>query len=298
MPPRFPRQNQGAVLWQSAHSHPAYAYGAITLYGGTFQTTSASPGRERPTPSNPTSPMGFPTGFGLGSPPFGRPYSGDPNWFLFLPLLGCFRSGGSRSLTLRGAPKSSQRVMGAPTQSVGGRSHSGIPGSTAACAYPGLIAACHALRRLPSRAIHRTASVVRPNGLQVSPRARLSLTSRAIGSGRLNASGRSPRRLHPHPINPVFYGSPRPRALRGPKAPEGPGNGRLFLGWASGLDAFSPYPLGRGCPAMPCRTTGRLEAPGSRSSRTGDPFPSGGQHPRQIESDLSRDGLTPAHVPL
>ena len=166
MPPRFPRQNQGAVLWQSAQSHPAYAYGAITLYGGTFQTTSASPGRERPTPSNPTSPMGFPTGFSLGSPPFGRPYSGDPNWFLFLPLLGCFRSGGSRSLTLRGAPKSSQRVMGAPTQSVGGRSHSGIPGSTAACAYPGLIAACHALRRLPSRAIHRTASVVRPNGLQ------------------------------------------------------------------------------------------------------------------------------------
>jgi hypothetical protein len=28
------------------------------------------------------------------------------------------------------------------------KSHSGIPGSTVACTYPGLIAACHALRRL------------------------------------------------------------------------------------------------------------------------------------------------------
>jgi len=37
-------------------------------------------------------------GFGLGYPPFGRPYSGDPDWFLLLPLLRCFRSGGSRPL--------------------------------------------------------------------------------------------------------------------------------------------------------------------------------------------------------
>ena len=34
-------------------------------------------------------------------------------------------------------------------------SHSGIPGSTAPCASPGLFAAWHALRRRPSRAIHR-----------------------------------------------------------------------------------------------------------------------------------------------
>ena len=75
-------------------------------------------------------------------------------------------------------------------------------------------------------------------------------------------------------------------------------NGRLFSGGASGLDAFSPYPQRRGCPAVPCRTTGRLLAAASRSSRTRDPFPSGGQHPQQIESDLSHDGLNPAHVPL
>ena len=84
----------------------------------------------------------------------------------------------------------------------------------------------------------------------------------------------------------------------GPLPGPAPGNGRLFSGAASGLDAFSPYPLRRGCPAVPRRTTGRLEAAASRSSRTGDPFPSGGQHPQQIESDLSHDGLNPAHVPL
>ncbi|MHA1381865.1 MAG: hypothetical protein ACTSRG_26135, partial [Candidatus Helarchaeota archaeon] len=36
---------------------------------------------------------------------------------------------------------------------------------------------------------------------------------------------------------------------------------------ASSLDAFSSYRLERGCPAMPFRTTGRLEAPSVCSSR-------------------------------
>jgi len=76
------------------------------------------------------------------------------------------------------------------------------------------------------------------------------------------------------------------------------GNGRLFSGWASSLDAFSPYHQQRGCPAVPCRTTGKLEAAASRSSRTGDPFPSGDRHSQQIKSDLSHDGLNPAHVPF
>ena len=81
-----------------------YAYGAITLYGGAFQPTSASPPAAAPGPTTPHLPRVFPAGFGLGSPPFGRPYSGDPCWFLFLPLLRCFRSGGSRSGDNPGAP--------------------------------------------------------------------------------------------------------------------------------------------------------------------------------------------------
>ncbi len=51
--------------------------------------------------------------------------------------------------------------------------------------------------------------------------------------------------------------------------------GRFFSGLASGLDAFSPYRLGRSCPAVPFRTTGTPSAPTSRSSRTEDPL--GGQ---------------------
>ena len=49
----------------------------------------------------------------------------------------------------------------------------------------------------------------------------------------------------------------------------------LVSGAASGLDAFSPYPVWRGCPAMPCQTTGKLEATKPRSSRTKGSFPSG-----------------------
>ena len=48
----------------------------------------------------------------------------------------------------------------------------------------------------------------------------------------------------------------------------------LFSGLVSGLDAFSPYPLVRGCSAVPCRTTDRLEAPLPCSSRTKSNLPS------------------------
>ncbi len=50
MPPRFTRHSQGTLLRKPAQSLSAHAYGAITLYGGAFQGTSASPRRERPTP--------------------------------------------------------------------------------------------------------------------------------------------------------------------------------------------------------------------------------------------------------
>ncbi len=82
-----------------------FAYGAITLYGGAFQPTSARPPRRLPGPLTPHLPTVIPWGFGLGFPPFGRPYSGVPCWFLFLPLLRCFRSGGSRSGEDPGAPR-------------------------------------------------------------------------------------------------------------------------------------------------------------------------------------------------
>lgn len=75
-------------------------------------------------------------------------------------------------------------------------------------------------------------------------------------------------------------------------------NGRLFSGRGSRLDAFSGYPLRLSCPALPTRTTGTPEAAAPRSSRTKGTFPSGGPHPPRVETDLSHDGLNPAHVPL
>ena len=47
--------------------------------------------------------------FGLGCFLFARRYSGNPNWFLFLPLLRCFSSGGSRSS--RSGGRSRQEVL-------------------------------------------------------------------------------------------------------------------------------------------------------------------------------------------
>ena len=150
--PRLPAPDPRCGTLVLAGAHRAYAYGAITLYGGPFQATSASPGRAPgphgpgQDPITPHPPRVSPRGL-VWAPPLSLAATrGIPYWFLFLPLLGCFLSGGSRSLP--GAPG---RAKARP----GRRSHSGIPGSTPAHGYPGLIAACHALRRRPSRAIHQ-----------------------------------------------------------------------------------------------------------------------------------------------
>ena len=54
-----------------------------------------------------------------------------------------------------------QREQEKPRRVPPTKSHSGILGSTDACSYPRHIAACHALLRLPSQAIHHTASARR-----------------------------------------------------------------------------------------------------------------------------------------
>jgi hypothetical protein len=51
-------------------------------------------------------------------------------------------------------------------------------------------------------------------------------------------------------------------------------------------------------PGMPCRTTGTPEAALPRSSRTRDNFLSDTYRFHQVETDLSHDGLNPAHVPF
>ncbi len=102
VPPSFPRDIQPVVLRGPSPApfklrlrgcHPLRR--AIPDHFGFLEEAAAGP-------CNSTSPPCFHGGFGLPYSPFGRPYSGNPYWFLFLPLLRCFSSGGSRSVP--GAP--------------------------------------------------------------------------------------------------------------------------------------------------------------------------------------------------
>ena len=124
----------------------------------------------------------------------------------------------------------------------------------------------------------------------------LCLVTRAFGSSGLRASAKALARTPlPHQTRLLRGLSSLAKACRQAFLL---GIGCLFSRAASGLDAFSPYPLRRSCPALPCRTTGKPLAAAPRSSRTRDTFLSGSQHSQQVEPDLSHDGLNPAHVPL
>lgn len=92
--------------------------------------------------STSTTPFGMV--FGLSSSLFTRRYSGNPYWFLFLGVLGCFDSPGSPSH--KGMVPEGTR-----------KSHSETSGSKAPCAYPERFAAWHVLHRLSSQAIHQPA---------------------------------------------------------------------------------------------------------------------------------------------
>ena len=90
---------------------------------------------------------------GLGCSPFARRYSGNRCCFLFLGVLRWFTSPGSPPTTMYSWWDVHPKVDGLP--------HSGIPGSQAACASPGLIAACHALHRQdsPRHPLHALSSL-------------------------------------------------------------------------------------------------------------------------------------------
>jgi hypothetical protein len=117
-----------------------FAYGAITLCGRSFQTVLLP--RGLPFIEVPQPRMRFPAP-GLGCSPFARRYLGNRGFFLFLEVLRCFSSLGSRAVTYGFGHG---RVGITPPRFP----HSGIPGSMPACGSPGLIAACHALHRFPA----------------------------------------------------------------------------------------------------------------------------------------------------
>jgi hypothetical protein len=140
-PPGFPRGfTCPVVLGIPLGRLCGFAYRAFTLFGRPFQAVPLPlrlPFIEVPQPR-----VRFPEP-GLGCSPFARRYLGNRGFFLFLEVLRCFSSLGSRAATYG---FSRGRVGITPPRFP----HSGIPGSMPACGSPGLIAACHALHRFPA----------------------------------------------------------------------------------------------------------------------------------------------------
>ena len=122
-----------------------FAYRTFTFCGGSFQSLRLSPDliTLRGSPTSAPQPRTGLRQSGLGYSPFARRYSGNRVFFLFLEVLRCFSSLGSRRATYG---FSDGRLGITPA----GFPHSGIPGSMPACGSPGLIAACHALHRFPA----------------------------------------------------------------------------------------------------------------------------------------------------
>ena len=117
----FPHQNHGTVVWDSCSAHTGVCLGGFhplwRAFSGHFSFASEEEAGpltlHLPCLSAWDSVWTFPISLAATK--------GIPFWFLFLPLLRCFRSGGSRS----------------HEGSITRKSHSGTPGSKAACAYPG-----------------------------------------------------------------------------------------------------------------------------------------------------------------
>ena len=245
MAPNFPHHIQGMVLRALGITPPAFPYGAITLFGGPFQGTSGRRAGVDPRPITPHLHEVIPHGFGLGSSPFPRRYSGNPILVSSPPPTWMFPFGG---FPIPGQSPGSEAEAEASTPR---RSHSEIPGSKPACGYPGLFAACHVLPRRPSRGIHRPASsglgfIVRRG---IHPRRTIPSPS---GDWEWRAEGVRHKGLRPYtptPSNPSSTGA----LVEG----RGPLPGHIALDWPPdlgsgfGLRCFQPLSAGARVPGVP-----------------------------------------------
>ena len=146
MTPGFPHPNQGTVVWDFSSTlfgvclrgcHPLWR--AISGHFSLTNEEAAGPlTLHLPCISTWDSVWTFPSSLAATK--------GIPFWLLFLPLLRCFRSGGSRSVKEHHGPKT---TIGGPIEvSPVLRLHALTRGS---------FAACRALLQLSSRAILQTA---------------------------------------------------------------------------------------------------------------------------------------------
>ena len=143
-PPGFPRGFTCPVVLGNADQRDQcdFVYRAFTFCGGSFQSLRLSPDfvTLRGSPTSAPQPRTGLRRSGLGCSPFARRYSGNRGCFLFLEVLRCFSSLGSRRATYG---FSDGRLGITPARFP----HSDILGSKPACGSPRLIAACHALHR-------------------------------------------------------------------------------------------------------------------------------------------------------
>ena len=163
MTPAFPRQNQAVVLSSAARALTISPTGLSPSTAGLSRPLRlpwVGPLGSRPSRGggDPSSPHGYPAGNWFGLPPFRSPLLRGSRLISLPAPTKMFPFGAFPSLTGRTG-------LFAPCR----RSHSGTPGSAAACAYPGSIAACRALPRRPSRAIHRTAWRRKGQGIKQVP---------------------------------------------------------------------------------------------------------------------------------
>ena len=144
-PSGFPRGFTCPVVLGNAGQRDQcdFVYRAFTFCGSSFQSLRLSPDliTLRGSPTSAPQPRTGLRQSGLGYSLFARRYSGNRVFFLFLEVLRCFSSLGSRRATYG---FSDGRLGITPA----GFPHSGILGSKPACGSPRLIAASYVLHRL------------------------------------------------------------------------------------------------------------------------------------------------------
>ena len=123
--------------WDAGRLGRGCAHGAVTLCGGPFQALALA----APPPSpGPATPPGRPGGLGILR--VRSPLLAESLLSSLPPATEMFHFAGSRA-------RPPMRSVGGAPLAGGGLPHSDTPGSKAACASPGLFAACRVLHRLP-----------------------------------------------------------------------------------------------------------------------------------------------------
>ena len=147
MTPRFPHPNRGMVLGDPSPTSSSFSLRGFHLLWQAIPGHFSLTGEEEAGPITPHFPQVSLRDSVWTFPSSLAATEGIPFWFLFLPLLRCFRSGGSRSLM--GASRFRRTLIGSPIEE--------SPVLRLHALTRGFFAVGRALLQRSSRAIHQTA---------------------------------------------------------------------------------------------------------------------------------------------